>query len=306
MKVFVTGGTGFVGREIVRQLREAGHHVRLLVRNANPAVLRLVEQYRVEVRQGNVLDATGLPETMQGMEAVIHLVGIIREIGEQTFENVHTRATQNVVQSALIAGARRFVHMSALGTRANAVSRYHQTKWAAEQAVSQSLLDWTIFRPSLIYGPQDEFVNLFAQMAKWSPVLPVMARKDVTFQPVAVEDVAHCFVGALTEPRSVRYVFDVCGPDRLTLTEILSAILKATNRKCLLVPVPVGLSRPMAGLLEFIYPKLLKKPTPLNRDQVQMLQENNVGETKWTTELFELEPVSFKDGIERYLKRDPV
>jgi len=248
-----------------------------------------------------VLDASGLPKTMQGMDAVIHLVGIISEIGAQTFENVHTRATQNVVQSALIAGARRFLHMSALGTRPNAVSRYHQTKWAAEQAVSQSLLDWTIFRPSLIYGPQDQFVNLFARMAKWSPVLPVMAKKNATFQPVEVEDVARCFVRALNESRSVRHVFDVCGPDRLTLAQILRAILKATNRKCLLVPFPIELTKPMAGLMEFVYPKLLKRPPPLNRNQLQMLQENNVGEPQWTTDLFKLEQTPFEEGIGKYL-----
>ena len=241
MNVFVTGGTGFVGREIVRELHDAGHSARLLVRNANPAVLRLAERFHAEIRQGDLLDAASLPKTMQGTEAVIHLVGIISEFDGQTFENIHARGTKNVVQAALIAGVKRFVHMSALGTRADAVSRYHQTKWAAEQAVSESLLNWTIFRPSLIYGPDDQFVNLFARMAKWSPVLPVMAGKSVTFQPVTVQDVARCFVRALTEPRSFRQVFDVCGPDRLTLKEILNAILKATNQKCLLIPVPLSL-----------------------------------------------------------------
>src|SRR5207237_1119041 len=106
--------------------------------------------------------------------AVIHLVGIISKVGRNTFENVHTQGTQNIVTSAREAGIKRFVHMSALGSRANAVSRYHQSKWAAEEAVRRSGLDYTIFRPSIIYGPKDHFVNLFDKMARFSPVLPVM------------------------------------------------------------------------------------------------------------------------------------
>ena len=177
------------------------------------------------------------------------------------------------------------------------------SEFVFEQAVSESLLNWTIFRPSLIYGPDDQFVNLFARTAKWSPVLPVMAGKSVTFQPVTVQDVARCFVRALTEPRSFRQVFDVCGPDRLTLKEILNAILKATNQKCLLIPVPFELSKPVAALMEFVYSKLLKKPPPLNRDQLQMLQEDNVGESQWTTDLFKLEQTPFLQGIETYLEQ---
>lgn len=167
MKVFVTGGTGFVGQEIVRQLYAAGHQARLLVRNRiSPVVTEIAAQYPVEILEGNVLNATSLPRAMHGSDAVIHLVGIISEIGEQTFESVHTRATENVIRACVIAGVKRLVHMSALGTRDDAVARYHRTKWAAEQAVSESVLHWTIFRPSLIYGPEDQFVNVFARMAK--------------------------------------------------------------------------------------------------------------------------------------------
>src|SRR5437899_1798339 len=147
MKVFVTGASGFVGEEVVRQLHAAGHAIRILARQ--PQATRTqweVSEYGAEVHAGNVLDADSLRGGLKDCEAVIHLVGIISEIGRNTFENVHTRGTENIVTAARNAGVRRFVQMSALGTRPNAASRYHQSKWAAEELVRQSGLAWTIFR----------------------------------------------------------------------------------------------------------------------------------------------------------------
>ena len=304
MIVLVTGGTGFVGREIVHELHAAGHDLRLLVRHRmSPAAQEIASRYAAEVREGNVRDAASLPGALDGADAVIHRVGIISEVGGQTFENVHTRGTENMIASARRAGVKRFLHMSALGTRPNAVSRYHQTKWAAEQSVSQSELDWTIFRPSLIYGPQDHFVNWFARLAESSPVLPVMGEGRALFQPVAVQDVARCFARALSEPASVRETFDVCGPDKLTLPEMLRAILAATGRKRLIARVPIQQARAVAAFLEFFFPRVLRKAPPLNRDQLVMLQENNVGEPGWAVEMFGLRQNSFTEGIARYLKR---
>src|SRR5437016_11869898 len=192
MKVFLTGGTGFVGQEILRQLHLEEHSVRMVVRDAGSMRAKAaVAEYGAELTVGDILEthqaekqtphplrrrafggqAGPLPfrrgegkfsarsraSALTGVQAVIHLVGIISEVSRSTFENVHTQGARNVVAAAQAAGVKRFIHMGALGTRLHASSRYHQTKWAAEEAVRASGLDYTIFRPSLIYGPQDQF-----------------------------------------------------------------------------------------------------------------------------------------------------
>ena len=303
MNVFVTGATGFVGQEILRQLRAAGHSLRVLARDPrSPRALEAVNRYRAQVHGGNVLNAASLAGGLRGMDAVIHLVGIISEVGESTFENVHTRGTENVVQAAREAGVKRFVHMSALGTRPNAASRYHRSKWAAEERVRRSGLAHTIFRPSIIYGPDDGFVNLFARMSRYSPVLPVMGSGQSKFQPVPVEDVAVCFVKALSEPRSIDGRYDVCGTEVLTLEQILDLILEVTGRKRWKLPLPWWLARCQATFLEFAVGRLLRKPPPLNRDQLIMLREDNVGDPAGAQALFGIRPGPMREGIAGWLK----
>jgi NADH dehydrogenase len=302
MNVLVTGATGFVGREVLHHLRAAGHASRILARNpGSPAVREIAAQFSAEVRPGNVLAPESLADVAAGCDAVIHLVGIISELGEQTFENVHLRATQHVLAAAQAGAARRFLHMSALGTRPNARARYHQTKWAAEVAVRASGLAWTIFRPALIFGAQDHFVNRFARMSRVAPALPVLGDGRRLQQPVAVADVAACFVRALVEPDAVGQTYEVCGPDRLTLPEILHAILAAMGRRRLLVHLPMPLARLQAALLEKIFPVLLRQASPLNRDQLLMLEEDNVGDATAAFRLFGIKPTPFSAGIREYL-----
>jgi uncharacterized protein YbjT (DUF2867 family) len=304
MKVFVTGASGFVGEEILRQLQQSGHSIRLLARHPqSPHVQTLAARYGAEVHPGNVLDGGSLPDGLKGCDAVIHLVGIISEVGESTFENVHTRGTQNIVTATREVGIKRYVHMSALGTRPNAVSRYHQSKWAAEEIVRNSTLDYTLFRPSIIYGPHDHFVNLFARMARFSPVLPIMGDGKSKMQPVHVADVATCFVKALDEPKSTGQTYDLCGGEVLSFEEILDAICAVTGRNRLKLHLPLGIAKIQASVMEFIFPRLLGVPSPLNRDQLIMLDEDNVGNPKPANNLFGTKPISFREGIAAYLKR---
>jgi len=296
MKVFLTGGTGFVGQAITERLLVEGHTIRMLVRRLGPA------QAGVEEFRGDMLDTGSLAQALEGTAAVLHLVGIISEIGENTFENVHTLGTQNMIDAARKAGIRRFVHMSALSTRPNAVSRYHQTKWAAEDEVRNSGMEYTIFRPSLIFGARDQFVNLFAKTIRVLPVVPLLADAGARFQPVAVESVAEAFIQCLNEPRSIGQTYDLCGPEALTLRQIVDEICGAMGRKRLKLRVPLMFSRLLAAFLEFIFPALFRKAPPLNRDQLIMLHENIEGEPRPANDLFHLKPIPFRTGIARYLQ----
>jgi uncharacterized protein YbjT (DUF2867 family) len=296
--IVITGATGFVGEEVVKQARAADYPVRVIVRDPRRASW-LVERYGVELFHGNVLYASSIAGVMQDAKCVIHLVGIIREWKENTFERAHVQATQNVIDEAKKSGVKRFVHMSALGARANARSRYHQTKWAAEELVRKSGLAWTIFRPSFIYGPKDKAINTLAKLVQRLPFIPVLGSGNTRIQPISVENVARAFVGAVRNDESINHVYDLCGPEAFTWNELydkLQAVLGVRKPK---LHLPLPIARAQAAVLE----KILTNP-PFTRDQLLMLQEDNVGDPKPAEQDFVLEQGNFEDGVARYLKRN--
>lgn len=294
--VFVTGATGFVGHALLQRLCAAGHIVRCLVRRGSERDLHgLGAIARIE---GDVLARPGLEEGMAGCDAVIHLVGIIREQrgAGVTFERVHIDGTRNVLDAAKAAGVRRCLHMSALGTRAGAVARYHRTKWAAEEAVRGSGLGWTIFRPSIIYGRGDGFVTMLASMVRRLPVVPVIGSGRQRLQPVAVEQVAAGFEGALERPATIEQTYEVGGPDAVTMLELLDLIGHALgHRHVRKGHVPLAVMTPLARLLHRL------PGFPVTPDQLLMLGEDGVCDPRPFFEAFQLERVPLAEGLEQML-----
>ena len=302
MKVFVTGGSGFVGREILWQLHEAGHAIRLLSRRGgSDEVRQLAYRHRAEVVDASADSVTSLTTAMRGCDAVIHLVGIISETKRSTFQQVHVDLTRSVLAAATAAGVKRFIHMSALGAKAGARSRYHQTKWQAEELVRNSGLAWTIFQPSVIYGRDDGFVNLLAGICRWSPVIPIFGPGTNQLQPVAVENVARAFVGALDSAASIGAIYELCGPEVFTMNQLWDEVLRAIGRRRLRIHLPMKLARMQAGCLE-LGASLVGRASPLTRDQLLMLEEDNTGDPSKAAKDFQLSDQSFADGIAKYLK----
>lgn len=293
-RIFVTGGTGFVGKAVIHALQAHGFTVRCLVRPGSEADLRGFEG--IERVPGDVLIPKGLEASMEGCDALIHLVGIIRERPGRgvTFERLHSGATANMVKAAEAAEVSRFIHMSTLGTQPDARSRYHRTKWEAEESVRASRLRWTIFRPSIIYGVGDGFVSMLARLIKWLPAAPVIGDGKYRLQPVPVGQVAEGFARALAHPESTNHIYEAGGPRSYPFTEILDLIGAALGKsKVRKVHQPIGLIRLLVRLLEPL------PFFPLTSDQLLMLQEDNVCDPAPFFQTFELTPVEFPVGLQR-------
>ena len=297
MKVFITGGTGFIGGEIISQLLAAGHEVRALVRvNMEKGIGRLPAE--IEVARGDALDAD-LARHLVGVDAVIHLVGIIREFPGRglTFTKLHLEATRNVIAAMQLAGVKRLVHMSALGAGPESRGGYFQSKWTAESAVKESGLAWTVIKPSVVFGPADEFVNMLATQVRRLPAVPVIGDGESLLQPISVHNVAAGFVKALTADAAIGQVYEAGGPERLSYNVLLDAIARAlgkpSTRK---VHLPLGLMRPMIATLQSL------PFFPITIDQLDMLLMNNVCDPGPFFKAFAIEPIAFGEGIKEYVK----
>ncbi|BEH08725.1 MULTISPECIES: NAD-dependent epimerase/dehydratase family protein [Geobacter] len=294
MKIFVTGGTGFVGGHVRRALLERGHSLRLLVHRRSEGVEAGVEQV-----EGDVTRQDTFAGAMAGCDVIVNLVGIIREFPAQgiTFEKLHVEATRNLVEAARAAGIRRHLQMSALATRPDATAAYHRTKWRAEEVVRQSELDWTIFRPSLIFGPKGAFVDMLAGFVRRFPAVPVVGDGTYRLQPVSVDDVARCFALALDMPETVGQTYELCGPDRLTYNEVLDTIGRVLGKGHVVkIPQPLGLLKLVVPIMQgFSF-------FPLTMDQIILLTEENICSNAWPS-VFGFEPCRFEAGIASFLHR---
>lgn len=294
--ILVTGGTGFVGTNLLKALAGTSLKARALARHPEDAA-DLGEKTGCELVRADVTDAASLDAAFDGVDAVIHLVGILVEPRGVTFREVHVEGTRNVVEACRRNGVKRYLHMSALGTRAGARSEYHRTKWQAEELVRSSGLDYTILRPSVIFGPGDMFTNMFAGFVRRFPLVVIPGSGKNLFQPVFIKNVAGAFVSALDMNETIGKVCELGGPERLTFDDVIEKIARALGRKPpAKVHMPMPLMRVGAGLAETVLPT-----PPITRDQLLMLEEDNVTDNNALTGVFHIEPTGFVEGMKTYL-----
>ncbi len=312
--VFVTGATGFVGRAVVRELLSRGITPVCLVRS--PEKLRSqhreVNADRLVAVTGDLFDAKAVHAALEFSQAAIHLVGIIiaRPLRGQTFHRIHVQGTHHVLNACRDRGIRRYLHMSALGTRAGAVSTYHQTKWDAEELVRKSGLDWTIFRPSIIHGPEGEFMQLMKRFmcGLLPPVIPYFGSGRARLQPVSVKDVAHCFVESLFKPETTGQVIPLGGPHPyswIDLYETCRALIPGARKWRPLVsqPVPVAKAIAVASTPLMALAETFIKSAGLFRfdvGQVQMSQEDSVCDPGIAERAFGIRMRSFESELAVY------
>ncbi|MCF6156454.1 MAG: complex I NDUFA9 subunit family protein [Candidatus Brocadia sp.] len=295
MKIFLTGSTGFVGKQILQNLLENKYQVRCIVRQDSEQ--KLAHYKDVESVQGDITDASSLIGKLAGCDAVINLVGIIREFPGKgiTFERLHYEGTANLVRAAREQGVRRFIQMSALGARPDGKTQYQQTKFRAEEFARNSGLDYTIFRPSIIFGPGDKFVNLFAGMLKTQQFVPVIGNGRYKMQPVAVENVSMGFIKSIEQKDAIGKTFNVGGPEKIEFNRIIDIIGDVLCVPPHKLHIPVFIMNLTAEMLDWL------PSFPITKEQIIMLLEGNTCDEKPFFEHFGIEPVCFKPGITRYL-----
>jgi uncharacterized protein YbjT (DUF2867 family) len=269
--VTVFGGSGFLGRHVVRALAREGYRVRPAVRRPDLAghLQPMGRVGQIHPVQANLRYPESVEAAVRGADVVINLVGILFERGKQSFEAVQGEGAHAVAQAAANAGA-RLIHVSALGANPESTSLYARSKAQGEAAVLGTVPGATVFRPSIVFGPEDDFFNRFAALARIAPALPLIGGGETKFQPVFVGDVAQAIAKAVAGGAKGGTIYELGGPEVKTFRELMEYVLTVTERKRLLVPVPFGLARLKAQFLQFM-------PTPLlTPDQVELLRTDNI------------------------------
>ena len=298
--VTVFGGSGFVGRYIVPRLAEDGWVIRVAVRNPDKAAFLKPagDVGQIVPVACNLRDQASVERALDGADAAINLVGILFETGRQTFAAVQYEGAKRAAEAAAAAGITDYLHMSALGADAAGEAEYARSKAAAEEAVLAAIPTASILRPSIVFGPEDDFFNRFAAMARLSPVLPLVGGGHTRFQPVYVADVAEATVKCLTDSDCDGKTYALGGPKVYSFKQLLQLMLQTINRRRLLVPLPFAVADMQAFFLE-------KLPQPmLTRDQVAMLRKDNIVQPgALTLADLGIEPHSVEVIIPTYLDR---
>eukprot|EP00002_Diphylleia_rotans_P001596 TRINITY_DN10885_c0_g1_i3.p1 TRINITY_DN10885_c0_g1~~TRINITY_DN10885_c0_g1_i3.p1 ORF type:complete len:318 (+),score=68.78 TRINITY_DN10885_c0_g1_i3:51-1004(+) len=267
--ITVFGGSGFLGRSIVRELSKEGAKVRVFSRTAQK--LDAFQGLNVEYVKGNIADSSSVNQSLVGANGAVNLVGLLFEKGSQSFSSIHTQGSTNVADAAAKNGLSSLVHVSAIGADSASDADYARTKREAELAMFKHFPTVAVLRPSIVFGPEDNFFNQFAMLSKFLPTLPLFGGGHSKFQPVYVEDVAKAVSKCISDPESTKQaIYELGGPEVFTFRELMQLTLQYTGRTRILLPIPW----PIAQLQGKIFGLM---PTPLlTEDQVKMLKKDNI------------------------------
>ena len=289
--ILVTGAAGFVGRHVVAALAEAGYSSIRCLAHRQPALQS--PDAPVTAMAGDVRNPDSLDRAMEGVSFVVHLVAIIREgPGGVTFQNINHRGTANVVEAARKAGVQHLVHLSAIGAGPDEHRRYRHTKWLAEQEVESGGVPYTILRPSIIFGPGDEFLNTLAAVVKLFPIVPEAGSGQNRFQPIAAQDVARCVASTVAQERYLGRTIEFGGPRQYTYDELLRLLCRVLGARRAVVRVPVGGMRLIAGAMELLLPR-----PPVTREQLKYLDIDNVAELDSVEREFGFAPQPLEENL---------
>jgi uncharacterized protein YbjT (DUF2867 family) len=292
--VCIIGGTGFVGQSIAEQAVARGLRVRVVTRS-EPRAKALLVLPTLEVMVAGPHDEKALERAFDDMDAVVNLAGILHEGGHATFQRVHAELPRKIVKACQASGVQQLLHMSALGADEKGPSRYQRSKAAGEAAVREAGATpaWTIFRPSVIFGEHDRFLNLFASLVRMFPVMP-LAAAHARFQPVWVDDVARAFVGCLGANEAAGRTFPLCGPRAYSLAELVAFVAETLGRHPKIVPLGPGLGSLQAFFLERLPGRLM------TRDNLASMRVDNVCADPWPEDLG-FQPSSLEAVVPEYM-----
>jgi len=290
--IFIAGASGFVGSHIAKKLIAGGHKVIGLVHKRST---ENVKGLSIEQREGSLLDLESLRRSVRGANVLVNAVGIIKEVKDKTFDGIHRQGVENLIAAARENGIQRFIQISALGAGTGIDTAYFRTKEAGEKALAASGLDWTIFRPAMIFGSGDGFSTQMLAMMKKAPFMPVAGDGKYKLQMVYIEDVAECILCAVENPRTYGQTYCLGGPDVMTMNEILDFLGRWKNIKRMKIHIPLSIMRPMAAIME----KILPNP-PVTPDQLKMLTAERVCDSSVASQVFGVKFKKWEEAIKEY------
>lgn len=297
--ILVTGASGYVGNNLVRRLVRGGKKVRAMVGNVEKAMKRLADvESQIEIVRGDVTKPESLREWMKDVDVVVHLVAIAIEKGDRTYEAINLQGTINVVDEAKRAGVRRFINMCQNGAYPDVKSRFLGSKGKAQEYVAKSGLDWTAVRPSVIWGPQDEFANVQARLVQMTPfIFPVVGDGKAQFQPIYVGDVAEVIARSIDDDSTIGQEYELGGPEVLTYEQIVDRVLAAMGTKRTKIKVPVALLRPVVAIMQAVLPN-----PPVSTTLLELLSVPNITKDSAWVEKFGLTAKPFTPENLSYMK----